>query len=305
MKESTAADLLRKLGCIISMGTGQLLVTIPSWRLDLTMEADLLEEIARLHGYDQIPTRNPAIRLTTVPDDRLWSFERKVATLLAGLGYSEACNSSFLSLKQVASFVPAPRPKAGQPTHSRRQPAFAGTSRSADEPSARLFCKAVCSIFIAKMPASNSLKRAAFFFRTRKAGMKPGAYRCSSRAIFKPRIGAEKKRKPITTTSPGLVEALFKALHIPNINSCPGGLRPFHPKRCSVIMSGPAMLGWMGEIHPDLNQELDTTEPLIAAELDTQALLEAAPEQMAYTFRSALFRRCAAIFRWWRPIDAL
>ena len=55
MKESTAADLLRKLGCEIGMGTGQLLVTIPSWRLDLTMEADLLEEIARLYGYDLIP----------------------------------------------------------------------------------------------------------------------------------------------------------------------------------------------------------------------------------------------------------
>ena len=106
MKDSLAADILRKLGCVISTGTAQLLVTVPTWRLDLTMEADLLEEIARFYGYDLIPTRNPAIRLTSVPDDRLWSFERKVATLLAGLGYSEACNPSFLNEKQAAPFSP-------------------------------------------------------------------------------------------------------------------------------------------------------------------------------------------------------
>ena len=47
-------------------------------------------------------------------------------------------------------------------------------------------------------------------------------------------------------------------------------------------MSGNTILGWAGEIHPELNQELDTTEPLIAAELDTQALLDATPEQPAY-----------------------
>ena len=43
-------------------------------------------------------------------------------------------------------------------------------------------------------------------------------------------------------------------------------------------MSGARVLGWVGEIHPDLADELDIAEPLVAAELDTVALLDAAPE---------------------------
>ena len=48
-------------------------------------------------------------------------------------------------------------------------------------------------------------------------------------------------------------------------------------------MSGSTVLGWVGEAHPDINQELDTTEPLVAAELDTTALLEAASDHMLFS----------------------
>ena len=139
IKESVAADLLRKLGCVIGMGTGQLLVTVPSWRLDLTMEADLLEEIARLYGYDQIATRNPAIRLTTVPDDRLWAFERKVATLLAGLGYSEACNTSFLNAKQGLQFTPPLGQRQDSKPIPVANPLFSGAGCFANEFAAQDF----------------------------------------------------------------------------------------------------------------------------------------------------------------------
>src|SRR5262249_7292492 len=57
---------------------------------------------------------------------------------------------------------------------------------------------------------------------------------------------------------------------------------PFHPKRCTAILAGSKALGWVGEIHPELAQDLDTAEPLAAAELDTQALLDAAPAQWIY-----------------------
>ncbi len=93
-----------------------------------------------------------------------------------------------------------------------------------------------------------------------------------------------KKKKADYFDLSGTAVALFNALHISNYQFLPNKAAAFHPKRCSVIMSGSTVLGWIGEIHPDLNDQLDTTETAsIALDwLDTQALLEATPEQMAY-----------------------
>jgi len=281
VKEAIAADLLRRLGCVIGMGTGQLLVTVPSWRLDLTMEADLLEEIARLYGYDQIPTRNPSIRLTTVPDDRLWSFERKASFVLAGLGLSEACNSSFLSLKQVASFVPA----LGQKQDSLSIPVANPLSlEQAVLRTSLLPGLLQCAIF-----NFNRQNAGVQLFEIGRTFFQDQEGRHEARRIslllggeIRPAHWHRAKKKADYYDASGIVEALLRALHISNYQFMGWRAPAFHPKRCAAILAGSRSIGWVGEIHPDLNQQLDTSEPLIAAELDTQALLDVSLEQGAY-----------------------
>ena len=281
MKESIAADLLRKLGCVIGMGTGQLLVTVPSWRLDLTMEADLLEEIARLFGYDQIPTRNPSIRLTAVPDDRLWSFERKASSILAGLGLSEACHTSFLSLKQVAAFVPAP----GQRQDSNPIPVANPLSME----QAVLRTSLLPGLLQSALLNFHRQNTGVQLFEAGRVFFQDQEGRHEARRLSLLLAGdilathwRRKKKKADYYDACGIVEALLKALHISNVQFMAWRAPAFHPKRCSAIMAGSRSVGWMGEIHPDLSQELDTTEPLIAAELDTQALLDLSPAQTAF-----------------------
>jgi phenylalanyl-tRNA synthetase beta chain len=281
MKESTAADLLRKLGCEIGMGTGQLLVTIPSWRLDLTIEADLLEEIARLYGYDQIPMRNPSIRLTTVPDDRLWTFDRRVSSLLAGLGLSEACNTSFLSLKQVAAFVPAPGQKADS------QPIPVANPLSIEQ--AVLRTSLIPGLLQSAVLNFNRQNAGVQLFEAGRVFFQDQEGRHEARRISVLLAGdvqaahwRRKKKKADYYDVTGLVETLLEGLHITNYQFMASRAPAFHPKRCSVIMVGGRSIGWMGEIHPNLQQHLDTTEPLIAVELDTQALLDLEPEQTAF-----------------------
>jgi phenylalanyl-tRNA synthetase beta chain len=81
------------------------LVTPPSFRFDLREEADLVEEVARLEGYDNIPSRSPVGRLEPGLLDLDSSCERAARKLLAKKGYSEAITYSFISSDKCEYFL--------------------------------------------------------------------------------------------------------------------------------------------------------------------------------------------------------
>ncbi|MGD0542699.1 MAG: phenylalanine--tRNA ligase subunit beta, partial [Tepidisphaeraceae bacterium] len=81
-------------------------VTVPTHRLDINEEIDLVEEAARVLGYDRIPTREEiSIRLT--PPDRDWITHEAICALLVGGGYFEAITFSFVSDSMRNDFGPA------------------------------------------------------------------------------------------------------------------------------------------------------------------------------------------------------
>jgi phenylalanyl-tRNA synthetase beta chain len=69
---------------------------VPSWRSDVVDEIDLIEEIARLHGYDAFPDESRAFRPTAVPDDPQWIGARRVRDLLVGHGLFEVRPTPFV-----------------------------------------------------------------------------------------------------------------------------------------------------------------------------------------------------------------
>ncbi|MEK6612261.1 MAG: phenylalanine--tRNA ligase subunit beta [Gemmatimonadota bacterium] len=68
---------------------GELVVTPPSWRRDVTHEVDLIEDVARLHGYDRLPETIEAYRPTTVPDHPLHLTGLRVRDTLVAAGLDE------------------------------------------------------------------------------------------------------------------------------------------------------------------------------------------------------------------------
>jgi len=81
-------------------------VTVPSWRLDVEREIDIVEEIARLHGYDNFPNTLPAFAGAVVepPDD---AKDSRLRSSLLGLGYNEAVSLTFISCEDAKRFSPA------------------------------------------------------------------------------------------------------------------------------------------------------------------------------------------------------
>ncbi|MBR3222607.1 MAG: phenylalanine--tRNA ligase subunit beta [Kiritimatiellae bacterium] len=87
---------------------------IPSWRWDLTMEADLVEEIARIYGLDNIPDTMPSAPSVSDLDDSPFRAKCKVRETCLVLGFSEAMHYSFLSARELDDFDPRPETRAAR-----------------------------------------------------------------------------------------------------------------------------------------------------------------------------------------------
>jgi phenylalanyl-tRNA synthetase beta chain len=76
----------------------------------------------------------------------------------------------------------------------------------------------------------------------------------------------------------GIIESMLAALHIENVTYTAGEHATFHPGKCANVWSGDVLLGTFGEIHPLVKEQYELEKaPVLAAELDVEALLKAMP----------------------------
>ncbi len=101
-----AAKILTDLGCEQTHICQKCVKVIPpSWRADLTREADLLEEVARIHGYDRIP-EDAGVRMAPSSRGREEIIADRVRHVLTSAGFDEAVTLSAVEPEQVATFRP-------------------------------------------------------------------------------------------------------------------------------------------------------------------------------------------------------
>ena len=97
--------ILRRLGfCATSSTSGDLSVQVPTWRLDVEREIDLLEELARIYGYNYFPNTLPAFTggVVELPDEPK---NAKVRETMLALGYDEAISITFISEQEAKTFL--------------------------------------------------------------------------------------------------------------------------------------------------------------------------------------------------------
>lgn len=102
---ASAVDALGRLGLHPELGGATIEVTSPSWRSDINIEVDLIEEVARVVGYDEIPVRDQILIRLTPPEPRQKTLETIRSTIVAG-GYFEAITVTFISDNLVDDFKP-------------------------------------------------------------------------------------------------------------------------------------------------------------------------------------------------------
>jgi phenylalanyl-tRNA synthetase beta chain len=99
--------ILRQLGMqVVEHGGAAWRVTPPPWRFDIAIEEDLIEEVARIHGFDRIPETDPAtpLAIPAIPETRVSA--ETVADLMVQRGYFEAITYSFVDPQLQAVLCP-------------------------------------------------------------------------------------------------------------------------------------------------------------------------------------------------------
>jgi phenylalanyl-tRNA synthetase beta chain len=269
-----SAAILGALGCAVdALASGDLSVEPPSWRGDIEGEADLVEEVLRVKGYDHIPVV-PLPRAAPLPRPALAPARRRselVRRVLAGRGLTEAVTFSFISACEAELFGGAkPELRLVNPISAEldaMRPSLlpglaAAVRRNADRgyPEAALF--ELGPLYRDDTPEGQVL--AAAGLRAGQTG--PRHWREPGRPLDLYEVKAD-------------ALAALAAMGAPADNLQVGAEPPawFHPGRAGVLRLGPTVLGAFGEIHPTVIAALDLRPPLAGFEV----FLDAVPEPRA------------------------
>jgi phenylalanyl-tRNA synthetase beta chain len=103
VKVEKAAEILSALNFGPSVDGDLITCTVPSWRSDVYREADLIEEVARVHGYNKIPTERK-IKIEVVPVDSRHKIAESAKTYLNACGFYETINVTFIDKSIAALF---------------------------------------------------------------------------------------------------------------------------------------------------------------------------------------------------------
>ena len=236
--------ILTRLGFGVE-GDGPWQVTVPSYRPDVTRPADLVEEIARLHGYDRIPSTLPKGIGGGLP--AVEELRRRVRQVMVGAGFFETMSYDFIGGPELDGL--------GLPDDDRRRaPVLVRNPLNEEQEflrtsllpgllrglqvnvSRNLADPALFEIGLVYFPSDDALPVQPEQLAFLATGSRPGP-------TWAPRESRD------ASDAVGLVETLLTAVGVPyrlEPSADPG----FHPGRCARVVIGGEVAGVVGEIHP-------------------------------------------------------
>ncbi len=272
-----ARKALESLGFTCTSEGESLVVAVPWWRNDVNIEDDLVEEVVRVIGYDEVPTEMLSAPIPFHSPSRSIALREEIRDLLAAGGMQEVINYSLASMELIEHVVPvdeeAPPMRLANPmsaTHEYMRPTLQAG-------------------LLATLEANQS--------------QGPGPYRLfEAGRVFLPRSGDLPEEVETVAgvlagqrgestwlagadgggmdfyDAKGTVEWLLERLGIA-ADWEPGEHEVYQPGRCAVVKAGGEMLGHVGEVHPVIRERLGLDFAQVAGfELRLSALLAAMPE---------------------------
>lgn len=259
MAAEKARDILQRLGFDCTLDSGLITATPPSYRFDITMEEDLVEEVARIYGYGNIPAAAPAApsRMLPVPESRRDA--GAIRRLLVARDYQEVITYSFVDARWEEDFcgnattVALANPIASQMSVMRSSliaSLIDCVVRNVNNKHSRvrLFEIGRCFVRADDDPAAQPM---------RIGGVAYGSAHDEQWGIPARGVDFYDVKADVEALLAGR-DATFEPAPHPAL----------HPGRSARIVCEGALMGWIGELHPRLQQKYDLRGTAVAFEID-------------------------------------
>ena len=270
LEANIIAEMLSRLGCVCLWEAlnQQWQVTIPSYRFDLNIEVDLIEEVARIYGYENIPA-TPSLSTQIVDKIESGLTLHRVKQHLVGLGYREVITYSFVPPKLEALL----NPKAtgislanpiSQEMSMMRTNLLPGLIQTLQFNLARqcsnlaIFESGLCFYYQAEK----------LIQQNRIAGLLYGKRHEENWANSRQTVDFFDIKADIESLLKLKKGALNAVTWVRAMHSS------FHPGQSAELHYDNTVIGWVGAIAPSLLLKLDISEPVYYFELKTEALLK-------------------------------
>jgi phenylalanyl-tRNA synthetase beta chain len=269
--DAQVADIFNRLHLEFTQEPGKFHVTSPSYRFDIEIEEDLIEEVARVYGFENIPALPPVApaAILAQPEDRRSLFA--VRHELADLGYQEVVNMSFVEEAWEQDFAGNDKPIRLQNPIASQMSVMRSTlvgslvanlryNLNRKAPRVRLF--EIAAVYHRSGEAADGpLSVAGYSQPQRVAGLAYG-----------PALD-EQWDVPARAVDFFDVKADLEALFAPRVVRFEkAGYESMHPGRCAVISVDGKRVGVIGELHPRLMQKYELAQAPVLFEVDADAL---------------------------------
>jgi phenylalanyl-tRNA synthetase beta chain len=263
-------------------GRGRYLVTPPSSRVDIVREIDLIEEVARLYGYDNIPVTLPKASITEMSTLPRLDLEERIRKLLTGTGYSEVINFSFIPPASTDYLCL-------EPTDERRRTVSIKNPLTEDQSAMRTTMIFGLLDTLKKNANSGCFNLKLFemgrIFLGRGAGELPEEKNILA-GLLSGTIGDDLWGAKITADFydiKGCLDNIFYDLKVKNCCYCSGTPEAFlHPgKSCNIFLSD-VKIGYAGEVHPDVRNKMDLKINAYVFEINLDILATCVDHSITY-----------------------
>ncbi len=288
-------NTLSAIGCVVSTVQDGYAVIPPSWRPDLSTKADLVEEIARITGYDRIPSRLPV-----APPGRgltkRQKLRRAIINQLASTGHTEVLNYPFLTTAQNSYFAEAKAKRVVLANAMQEDVNELGLSilpglleaakRNLSRNLIDLAIYEVGLVFIptkqtavslpsgTKLPTAEELE--ALHASVPSQPLTLGA------VFVGDRLPAQVGKKSIRASYLDAIQAAKTAAHAAGVELYfeQATVHGYHPGRTAVVKvkGSNALIGYAGELHPEIAAEHDLPRQVAILELNLDLLIASAPD---------------------------